>query len=77
MHGDLPTCARRIPDEVRDALKEQGWVVERTNNNHLKFVPPDATQPICITGSTPSDWRAWKNNAAKLRRCGLKLPGRG
>lgn len=52
--------------------KKLGWTVEVTGGTHLKWIPPwDAD--FVMTGSTPSDYRAWKNICQRLRRAGLKL----
>lgn len=59
-------------DIVRLALG-QGWRVEQTKSSHWKFVPPDATKKIVVTGGTPSDHRALKNFLADLKRQGLRV----
>lgn len=51
----------------------QGWRVEKTQSSHWKFIPPDATKKIVVTGSTPSDHRSIKNFLADLKRQGFKL----
>jgi len=55
--------------------KEQGWLIEKTENNHWMFVPPDGGR-IIYTGSTPSDSRSRRNLIADLRRGGLKTDKR-
>lgn len=53
--------------------KKQGWLVERTKNSHVKFIPKDKSQRPVYTGSTPSDKRALLNLKKDLERSGLKL----
>lgn len=59
--------------DVSERAREHGWVVERTNSNHWRFIPPDPTKPIVVTGGTPSDYRAYKNFLSQLKRSGLDL----
>lgn len=49
-----------------------GWTVERTRNNHIRFLSPDGKHLI-VCGSTESDHRAIRNTKARLRRAGLVL----
>lgn len=56
---------------VKDARK-QGWKIDLTGNNHLRFWPPHGGPPV-ITSNTPSDGRAKKNLIAALRRGGLTI----
>lgn len=54
-----------------------GWKIERTKNNHLKCTPPAKDKEIVITGTTPSDHRAYENFYHQLMRQGLpEMPGR-
>lgn len=50
----------------------QDWSIERTTN-HIRFTNNE-TGAFSITPSTPSDWRAFQNMVADLRRKGLNLP---
>ena len=60
-------------DIVRQA-KRQGWSVELTPNSHWKFTPPDVTQPIHYTGSTPGNMSRYvKRLKCELSRKGLQL----
>lgn len=62
--------------DFKKLLKEcrkQGFVVERTKNNHYKFIPPDTTKRVVFTGSTPSDRRHMDNLLHDLRRSGLVI----
>jgi hypothetical protein len=59
---------------VKDAALQQGWLVENASKQHWKFLPQDKTKrPVFFSGS-PSDWRAWANFIAELRRSGFVLP---
>lgn len=62
--------------EIRKLIKrarKQGWTVVTTGGGHLRWSPPDPERPFVITGATPSDYRAFKNIRARLRRAGLKV----
>lgn len=59
-------------ESIRQAAVEQGWIVERTRGKHWRFVPPDKTKKMVVTGGTPSDVRATRNLLADLRRQGLQ-----
>jgi len=50
-----------------------GWIVERTRCGHIRWVPPDRSKPVIVTGSTPSDHRSRMNLRADLRRHGLEI----
>jgi predicted RNA binding protein YcfA (HicA-like mRNA interferase family) len=58
--------------DIRRALIEQGWRVEKTNGQHIRCVPPDKNKPIVVTGSTPSDIRAIRNFISDLRHSGFR-----
>lgn len=68
--------ARNASDvrEVLQALRAQGWRVDRTARRHLRARPPGRDRPIVITGGTPSDCRALANWIAQLRRSGFEWP---
>lgn len=51
---------------ARDKIKD-GWTVEKTAGNHIKFKPPFGKEVI-HAGSTPSDHRAIKNLEAQIKR---------
>lgn len=57
-----PATERLARQKARD-----GWTVEKTAGNHIKFVPPFGKEVI-HTGSTPSDHRAVKNLEAQIKR---------
>ncbi|MCL6521914.1 MAG: hypothetical protein K6U79_06000 [Firmicutes bacterium] len=59
--------------ELIEEAKRQGWRVD-DSGKHVKVYPPDKSLPPVVIGKTPSDWRAWRNNVARLRRAGLKWP---
>jgi len=48
-----------------ELAQAQGWVVERRNNNHLKWTSP--TGYVVWSASTPSDRRALRNIARYLK----------
>lgn len=47
------------------AAQKQGWTVERTPNNHYKWVSP--VGGMFFSSSTPSDYRSVKNLKRDLR----------
>jgi hypothetical protein len=59
----------RSPDKDLTQLmrkaEAQGWVIERRNNGHLKWVSPKGY--IVFTGFTHSDPRSIKNVIQELR----------
>jgi len=55
------------------AAEAQGWRVEKTPGNHVRFMSPDVRVPPIVTGSTPSDVRATRNLRSLLRRHGLDV----
>ena len=55
--------------EMRE-WERRGWVVEKTSNNHLRlYLENEAGTHVLHHASSPSDHRAFKNNAARMRRC--------
>jgi len=58
-----------VAELVRKA-EQQGWAVQQTRNNHLKWIAP--VGKIVVSGSTMSDRRAIKNHLANLRRFGFR-----
>jgi hypothetical protein len=61
--------------ELIHAAKDQGWDVEVDGSGHFRLTPPGDDQIAISISSTPSDYRTLKNEAAKLKRMGLQLPG--
>lgn len=51
--------------------RQQGWEVKDSGGRHIKLVPPDKTKPIVTIARSASDWRAFKNALALMRRSGL------
>jgi hypothetical protein len=51
--------------------REQGWLVDRTAKNHVRFRSPSGC--VVVTSGTPSDWRALLNFKSVLRRCGFRF----
>lgn len=71
-----------MSDDLLRLATAAGWDCTLTRGGHYRMTPPEGTidprtgepaRPVFIA-STPSDRRAWKNNAARLRRLGLKVP---
>lgn len=61
---------------IMTAAEEQGWVVEKTRQNHWRFLPPDKERSPVIFSGSPGDYRAFQNFIAALRRRGFKRPKR-
>lgn len=65
---------KRIRDKelrkVAAKAKKQGWEVELTKKNHLRFTSPDGE--VVGNSGTPSDYRGQKNFLADLKRAGFK-----
>lgn len=60
-----------ISQTVRLA-KKQGWDVQITGSNHLKFIPPARIGGRPIFGPlTPGSYRGVLNFFAKMKRAGL------
>ena len=57
-------------ERLRQAAVRQGWRVERSNADHYKWYAPDG-KSIVVSGSTPSDHRAIKNQISRMRRVGF------
>lgn len=51
--------------------RKQGFLVEKTKNNHYAFLPPDKNKRAVYTGSTPSDRRHMQNLIQDLKKSGL------
>jgi len=65
-----------VVKELRELARvavSQGWRVERTGKQHLRWVPPTRDKRVIYSGSTPSDYRAIHNIRAMLRREGLRV----
>ena len=58
-------------EQLRQRAIEQGWRVVRTNGDHYKWYAPDG-KTIVVSGSTPSDHRALKNQKSMMRRAGFR-----
>lgn len=62
-----------LPELYRDLGKiaiENGWTILKSRGGHLVWKPPNGDQ-LYYSGSTPSDWRAVRNDRAALERMGL------
>lgn len=68
MVGHAGGTTRDFRQVVRIA-KAQGWRVEFTKKNHVRFLSP--TGQMVVTSGTPSDHRTVANLIGQLRRQGL------
>ena len=59
-----------IQKMMRKAEKTEGWKVEITKNNHIRFLPPQGE--IIIAGLTPNDSGVLQTRK-RLRRAGLAV----
>lgn len=57
--------------EVVKCLRKQGWSCEIGKSGHWRCTPPGG-RVVCIS-KTPSDYRTWLNDRARLRRAGAAL----
>lgn len=55
--------------QLVDEVRAQGFKVERTAKNHIKFLSPNGG--MCFTSGTPSDYRSVRDARSKLRRLGF------
>lgn len=55
------------------AARKAGWIVTKTNSNHLKFVPPSQNLPITILCSTPGGSADFQRNLERFRKWGVKI----
>lgn len=54
-------------------LEQQGWTqAHRHQQDHVIVRPPTGDQ--VVLSASPSDWRTWKNQLARLRRHGAVIP---
>jgi hypothetical protein len=60
--------AKSLVDEAR----LQGWVIEDRTKSWMCYSPDGVT--IVNVHKTPSDWRAHRNNVARMRKGGLTWP---
>lgn len=65
---------RHEVERLARIARSQGWRVERLNNSHYRFIPPDPSKPMTVTGGTPSDRNFIRRLLADLRRLGLQVP---
>jgi predicted RNA binding protein YcfA (HicA-like mRNA interferase family) len=66
---------RGMPSEIRALLRNvqaSGWQVSVSGGNHLKLKHPSGR--TITMAATPSDWRAFANARATLRRELRELP---
>ena len=59
----------RLAKEFRPLARKyqaKGWVLEQTGGGHVRWIGPKGQR--VISSSTPSDWRAAKDLAVRLKR---------
>jgi hypothetical protein len=66
---ELPKDWRAIADRL---VTEQGWRYEY-GKNHARLYPADKTKAPITFSVTASDYRAFKNFVAQVRRSGGKV----
>jgi hypothetical protein len=67
----------RLIKELRplaDKYKAKGWTLSLTHGGHIRWLGPRGQ--VVISSSTPSDWRATKQLAARLKRAEQHREGR-
>lgn len=69
-----PVTRRGEIERLARLARAQRWRVEQLANGHYRFVPPDPSKPMTVTGGTPSDKNFIRRLVADLRRLGLKVP---
>jgi hypothetical protein len=60
--------------EIEDAARAQGFIIDRTARGHIRFTPPDKGKEQVVFSGTPGDQRAIRNGLARLRRQGFVWP---
>jgi hypothetical protein len=68
--GDMAD-ARKLTDELVDALVRQGWRL-REGKHRILYAPDKRIPPISFS-RTPSDYRGIENKLAELRRFGVRV----
>jgi hypothetical protein len=73
-----PAPAEPLGDVMRPETRElmrraqaQGWIVQYTGSNHLKWRAP--TGEIAISANTDGDKRSIKNHLARMKRMGFRV----
>jgi len=56
-------------NEIAKQAIEQGWRVEATNGNHVKWLAPNGK--VTFSSYSPSDKRAVKNHVSIMRSMGF------
>lgn len=65
----------KLPKDIKrllGRLREQGWGIEQ-GTRHVVVVPRDKTKRKVTISGTPSDYRAYQNTIAELRRSGARI----
>ena len=63
---------RKRLNELTSQAQAQDWVVQLTQNGHVKFIPPDKEREIVIAPGTTTDHRTSANVLSQLRRSGFR-----
>lgn len=67
----LRSILREAPIEVVREVESEGWTLEMTGGNHVKWLHPSGA--FVYGASTPSDRRAWANHLSRLRRARARI----
>lgn len=60
--------------ELIKELQDQGWTVDQTSQGHYRATPPDPDKQIVHMGGDSGDYRAVRNNIARLKKSGFNPP---
>lgn len=66
-HGGSAVSGKKDLADLRKEYERQGWTVEQTRGNHLKWTPPGGGKSY-FSSSTPGDVRAIQNIIKGLAR---------
>jgi len=55
--------------DIKRRSIEQGWRVEPTNGQHLRWISPEGK--FVISAASPSDFRAVKNHLSVMKKYGF------
>ena len=67
--GNKLTPNKDLAQLIKKA-KKQGWLIEATRGNHLRWVSPDGL--VIVSAKTPSDRKSITCTKLDLRRRGFK-----
>lgn len=66
----IPKNVRRVYGATAHAAAAQGWKIELTQGNHVRWTSPSGR--VIFSAASPSDHRAIRNTVAMLRREGFR-----